>query len=167
MKKHVTESEVPYGSEIIKLLPGAYFFDSYQAPFENKNHTAIEIYLSTIRNTPLWVNRLMTLRNKVVSKLGLKDLGHLDELEWSKPVGDYQVGDRVGIFTIYSISEQEVILEDSDRHLDVKLSIYKNSDEETFSITTIVHVHNLAGRVYMFFVAPVHKRIVPAVFVKH
>ena len=32
----------------------------------------------------------------------------------------------------------------------------------TVSVTTVVHLRNLLGRLYMAVVAPVHKRVVPA-----
>ncbi|WP_116899498.1 DUF2867 domain-containing protein, partial [Vibrio parahaemolyticus] len=35
-------------------------------------------------------------------------------------------------------------------------------DKITVHVTTVVHVHNMFGKVYMFFVAPVHKLIVPS-----
>ncbi|MEH6534724.1 MAG: DUF2867 domain-containing protein, partial [Photobacterium frigidiphilum] len=95
--------------------------------------------------------------------LGLKNLGHLGAVVTAKPAGEYQIGDRVGIFTLLSISDNEVILGDADKHLDVKVSVYKESKEgNLIAISTVVHVHNLLGKVYMSIVTPVHKLIVPS-----
>lgn len=61
----------------------------------------------------------------------------------------------------------EVILFDSDNHLDVALSVHKGQNPETnrpmLTVSTVVHTHNLLGRLYMLPVAPLHKMIVPSV----
>jgi hypothetical protein len=112
---------------------------------------------------PRWVNFLMATRNKVVSAFGLKNLGPIGAIDSKKRAEDYQVGDAVGIFTLAFISEKEIILSDSDKHLDVSVSVYKENKNSSFiTISTLVQVHNLLGKVYMLFVAPVHKKIVPA-----
>ena len=113
------------------------------------------------------LNTLMALRNRVVSLVGLKNLGHLGEIK-DKPVNAYRVGDRVGIFSLRYLSENEIILGDSDKPLIVCVSIYKQSigEQHSVALSTVVHIHNTLGRVYMFFVAPAHKIIAPAVLAK-
>ncbi|MYN06281.1 DUF2867 domain-containing protein [Pseudoduganella aquatica] len=77
------------------------------------------------------------------------------------------MGDRVGIFSILYLSDDEVILGDADKHLKVCVSVRKLSEARSaVAVSTVVHIHNLLGRVYMLFVAPVHKLIVPAVLVR-
>ena len=114
---------------------------------------------------PSWVNALMSLRNQVVSKLGLKNLGSFSNIQQGKLAADYEVGDRVGIFILYDNTHQEVILEDQDKHLGVKLSFYIDPEIDGGSAkvhaTTVVHVNNTLGKVYMFLVKPAHKVIVP------
>lgn len=63
----------------------------------------------------------------------------------------------------------EVILEDKDKHLNVRLSVYLESENEVqkVSITTVVHVNNRLGKAYMLFVGPVHKLIVPAILTRY
>jgi hypothetical protein len=43
-------------------------------------------------------------------------------VETDKKLSDYKVGDDVGIFTLLSVSQNEIILGDRDKHLDVKVS---------------------------------------------
>jgi hypothetical protein len=164
MKPHITPIEVPVGSNIAKQLQGAYFFDSYEMPLAHAGRSALEIYLGMIGKTPSWVNFLMGMRNRVVMLFGLKNLGGLGSIRQDKAATEYRIGDRVGIFTLLSNTDEEVIMGDSDKHLDVKLSICKRAHGGTQSVatTTVVHTHNLLGRTYMFFVIPFHKRIVPA-----
>lgn len=106
----------------------------------------------------------MSLRNQVVSKLGLKNLGSLSDIDKHKSAADYNVGDRIGVFTLFSSFHNEVILEDRDKHLNVKVSFYvePNGNTARVYVSTVVHVNNMFGKVYMFFVAPVHKLIVPS-----
>jgi hypothetical protein len=160
----VTEIAVPLNSEIAQHLTGAYFADAYEVSIKRPTMTALEIYLSAAATTPAWIEQLMTLRNRIVGVLGLKNLGNLGAIDRTKPASAYRVGDRVGIFVIHSLSDQEAIFADSDKHLNVRVSVRKTGgdDHPSVVISTVVHVHNMLGRVYLFFVVPAHRRIVPA-----
>jgi hypothetical protein len=168
MNPSITAIQVPLSSDIAKQLEGADFFDSYEMPLEHGGRSALEIYLCVVSKTPAWINFLMATRNRVVSLFGLKNLGHLGDLKRTKAVSDYRIGDRIGIFTLLSNTDNEVIMGDSDKHLDVKVSICKlvQDGKESVASTTVVHIHNLLGRVYMLFVIPFHKLIVPAVLAR-
>jgi hypothetical protein len=168
MKSHITPIEVPACSNIARQLQGAYFFDSYEMPLEHSGRSALEIYLGMIGKTPSWVDFLMGMRNRVVMLFGLKNLGGLGSIRQDKTAATYCIGDRIGIFTLLSNTEEEVIMGDSDKHLDVKVSICKlvHDGKQSVASTTVVHVHNLLGRTYMLFVVPFHKRIVPAMLVR-
>ena len=159
----VERSDLPLKSEIVKELPGSYFFDSYSFHSKQRTRKALHIWLDHASNTPAWVNFLMACRNNIVATLGLKHLGHLGGFDVKKPVNEYQVGDRVGIFTLLFLSDDEIILGDSDKHLDVKVSVHKGNNESGLvSISTVVHVHNFLGKLYMLFVKPMHQLIVPS-----
>ena len=164
MSPRITPIAVPSASAIGNQLQGADFFDAYEMPLEHGGRSALEIYLDVIRKTPGWVDFLMASRNRIVLLFGLKNLGHLGEVTLTKEASAYKIGDRIGIFSLLSASDDEVILGDSDKHLDVKVSICKltHGAQDFVAVSTIVHIHNLLGRVYMFFVVPFHKLIVPA-----
>jgi hypothetical protein len=168
MNPHITAIKVPGSSDISKQLQGADYFDSYEMPLVHAGRSALEIYLGVISKTPAWVNFLMAARNRVVGFFCLKNLGHLGDLQQTKAASDYRIGDRIGIFTLLSNTDNEVVMGDSDKHLDVKVSICKLGQGENESVvsTTVVHIHNLLGRVYMLFVIPFHKLIVPAILVR-
>ena len=137
MRGKVIPAAVPAGSQAGKRLPGADF------------------------QTPGWVNRLMALRNRVVGLTGLKNLGHLGALRTGKSASEYRVGDRVGMFSLLHLSEDEVLLGDTDKHLDVVLFVCK-APQGAVSVSTVLHVHNWLGRLYMLPVTPLHKIIVKA-----
>ncbi len=167
MKAIAHPSPVPTESAIKERLPGAYFYDCYAIEVPRSTRTALGHFLIAVAHTPPWVNSLMAVRNQVVQLLGLKNLGGLGAFDPSKPESAYLPGDRVGIFTLIANSDNEVLLGDSDKHLDVVLSAFKrpatSNGAQSLAITTVVHDHNLLGRIYMLPVTPLHKLIAPAV----
>ncbi|WP_405630896.1 DUF2867 domain-containing protein [Pseudoalteromonas sp. Ld20] len=163
MSVDIVKTQVPDNSQISKVLHDAYFFDVYSFHSHIKNRSSLQVWLDHAATTPAWVNFLMATRNRVVGLFGLKNLGTLGGFDSSKPKSDYKVGDRVGIFTLLYLSDEEVVLGDSDKHLDVQVSIFRDEIQGNFiSISTVVHVHNFLGKLYMLFVKPMHKMIVPA-----
>ncbi len=105
----------------------------------------------------------MATRNRVVSIFGLKNLGGFSQIDAKKMESDYRPGDRVGIFTIISRSANEVLLGDKDKHLNVVVSVHKRVEADSgmtlVTVTTVVHVKNWLGRLYMLPVAPAHRVI--------
>lgn len=160
-------ASVPANSAIHAYLPGASFHDCISARVAATEQSALSHFLDAITRTPRWVNFLMDLRNRIAQRLGLKNLGTFSTAHQRKPDDLYVPGDRVGIFTLISNSDTEVVLCDRDKHLDVVLSVFKDSAPtgrgQSIIITTVVHVHNILGRVYMIPVEPLHELIAPAV----
>jgi len=163
MTLHLEKSDIPTASVIYKALADCYFSDCYAFHTEQKARKSLQIWLDHVSKTPAWVNFLMACRNNIVSTMGLKNLGHLGAVDVNKSIDDYKVGDRVGIFTLHFLSENEIILVDSDKHLTVKVSVYKACNEaDAIAISTVVHVHNFLGKLYMLLVKPMHQLIVPS-----
>ncbi len=142
------ETQAPTESLIAKLVPGSDFHDAWAVPAGDPGLTALGQFLKAASRTPRWVSACMSLRNRVVSLFGLKNLGSLEQLSPHKAEADYRPGDR-------------------DRHLDVTLSVHLTPDLATgaslVTLTTVVRTHNLLGRAYMLPVAPMHRLIAPAV----
>ncbi len=157
-------ASIPAGSEISRRLAGAHFHDCFELPVPPGGPSALALYLDLLSRTPHWVNTLMAVRNRVVARLGLKNLGALGQVDPDKPAQAYRVGDRVGIFSLLYLSDDEVILGDSDKHLDVQVSVCRHAEggRPRVAATTVVWIHNTLGRLYMGAVVPVHKLIVPA-----
>ena len=154
--------ELPASSVLQPLLQGAYYADAFEAVDPLPESDAMASALAVLGCVPAWVEHAMDMRNSVVSRLGLKDLGRLSNIETSKPAANYQVGDAVGIFSLQHRSDDEVVMSDSDRHLDVRVSLFKARAQQRLVLSTVVHVRNWLGRLYMLPVAPVHRIIVPA-----
>lgn len=156
---------LPPASRIARLSQGADFADCYEVDHPHPEHNACQSAWVLMRSTPAWVNGLMHLRNRMVQWVGLKNLGTLSALPPGPPPTTCQVGQRMGIFSVHSVSADEIVLTDTDRHLDVWVSLSTHRAGGTparLRVATVVKIHNRLGRVYMAVVAPVHRRIVPA-----
>jgi Protein of unknown function (DUF2867) len=169
MSEQPQEVSPPPHSRVLALLPGASFHDAWAIHAAEPGLCALDQFLRAARRTPRWVDRRMRLRNAVVRQIGLKDLGDLGAVTARPDATHYQPGDRVGIFTLFENHPEEALLGDRDRHLDVVLSVHCAPDPAStpprtlVTLTTVVHVHNLLGRAYMWPVAPMHRIIAPAV----
>ena len=153
---------IPAACQLSTRQADADFADAYEALVPASHLTATEIYRAITHQTPGWVEGLMRLRNQVVQLFGLKNLGTLATV----PPGEAVPGKRMGLFEVVSSSPNELVLQDDDKHLIVQLSVFKQPHDEVhdkLTLSTVVHIHNTLGRVYMFFVGPAHKVIAPAV----
>jgi hypothetical protein len=168
MKPGIALADVPAASALRGELHDAYFHDCYELDIDPGDRTALAMYLAVMANTPAWVDALMATRNRIVGRLGLKDLGRMRAIDGHKTPDSYRIGDRAGIFTILAMSDEEVVLGDADKHLTVKVSVCKvaKAGRPRLAVSTVVHVHNALGRLYMFFVEPAHKVIAPAVLAR-
>lgn len=165
----VAEVSLPIDAAITPYFDRASFADSYSTDIGSDKRPALALYLDIVSRTPAWVDAMMGARNHIVSLFGLKDLGLLKRVDLSRPLSSYRIGDHVGIFTLQYISDDEVILGDSDRHLNARVSVRRVQADSSvkLQVSTVVHVHNLLGRVYMLAVVPAHRRIVPAILARH
>lgn len=161
------ETTVPVHSRAQALLPGASFHDAWRITVADTGRSALDLFLVAARQTPRWVEACMALRNQVGRRVGLKHLGGLSAVVPGQPASAYRPGDRVGIFTLFENHFDEALLGDRDRHLDVTLSVHRRALPGGLgvevTVSTIVRVKNIWGRLYMLPVQPMHRRITPAV----
>jgi Protein of unknown function (DUF2867) len=90
---------------------------------------------------PGWARALLSLRNTLVRPFGLKT-GVVDRAR------------TVGIFPVCRESADEMILGLDDRHLDFRVALFRQDGR--IYMSTWVHPHNLAGRIYLRIVMPFH-----------
>lgn len=161
MATAVTATAFPLDSLIGRALPAVDFADAWTAPLGDPSVTPVEIALAVFARTPGWVDHAMAVRNWVVSWFGLKTPGVLSAVG-SKPTAAYRVGDRIGIFEIFAMSDDEVLLGIDDSHLDVRVSVLKSVDGQRYVVATSVKRHNWLGRLYMLPVGIAHPFVVRA-----
>lgn len=113
---------------------------------------------------PNWTKALLAIRESVVGWIGLKTAKGVDmtkELESFKG----EEGQAIGLFRVIRIGEEELMVGESDKHLDFWLSFIGTTNEEAFEmkLATAVVFNGWLGRWYFAPVKPLHRLIVPAV----
>ena len=107
---------------------------------------------------PLWMKVALIARNRIASWCGLAapkaaDILHVDIKR------SYAVGDMLGVWPLYVLTDTELVAGRDDKHLDFRFSLLKESGGDTASVvvSTVCVVHNVFGKVYLFFVVPFHR----------
>ena len=157
----INKSSLPSVSKINKFIDRNDYEDCYSFTIPNNTKSIQELYISIFSSAPKWGDKLMTLRNKIVHLFGLKT-------EMTKNLdSQFEVGDKIGIFTIYDIQENEIIAGENDKHLDFRVSILRIVNKETkVFVSTLVQYHNWFGKLYFFIVKPFHKIVVKSLIKK-
>jgi hypothetical protein len=155
----VVECDVPSSSMLSReMIERAYFRDSYRAPLNRRELGIVGIFLGIFAHYPPWMKLLLIVRNKVASLAGL-DAPTTSEILHVEIRDRYVVGEKIGVWPIFSLSKDEVVVGRNNRHLDFRLSVLKVLDGDSTSVvvSTICTVHNLTGKIYLLFVVPFHK----------
>jgi hypothetical protein len=156
---NVVECDVPSGSMLSHELIGrAYFRDSYRVPLSRRELGIIDIFFGIFAYHPLWMKLLLIVRNKVASLIGL-DAPMASEILHVEIKDRYVVGEKIGVWPIFWLSDHEVIAGRNNKHMDFGLSVLKvpDSDGASVVVSTVCTVHNLSGKLYLFFVIPFHR----------
>jgi hypothetical protein len=155
----VIDCDIPPGSALGRdLIENAYFHDSYFAPLARPELGIVDIYTAILGHTPLTLKLLLIARNAIVRPFGLKAPTAAEIMRSGFRTG-HAVGDTIGRWRIFFISEDEIIAGADDKHQDFRVSVLRARHLETAGVvmTTICTVHNLFGKLYLFFVVPFHR----------
>lgn len=68
MTATIVKQAVPAASRLHAATGTAHFHDSYRMAVAPDGRSALQLYLDTVSHAPAWVERLMALRNAVVSR---------------------------------------------------------------------------------------------------
>jgi hypothetical protein len=136
----------------------AYFRDSYRVPLSRSELGTVDIFLGIFAHHPLWMKLLLIARNKVASLAGL-DAPTASEILHVEIKKRYVVGEKIGVWPIFWLSETEIVAGRDNTHLDFRLSVLKVADGDRTSVvvSTICSVHNFSGKLYLFFITPFHR----------
>jgi hypothetical protein len=134
---HVIECDVPSCSALSRdLIGNAYFHDSYSAPLARPELGIVDIFFALFGHTPIWMKILLIARNAAARACGL-EAPSVGEIMKPTVRSEYRVGNR---------------------HMDFRLSVLKAMDGDAISVvvSTICTVHNVFGKIYLFFIVPFH-----------
>lgn len=147
---------LPPGSRIAERFKGADLADAYAIRLPPDSSRDIEVLTRfMLGDEAPWLRFLMGVRDTVVAGFGLKTSAALRKASLG---GD---PDRVYIFRVYAVAEDEMTLGEDDKHLDFRLSVLRRSDD--IVVTTVVHCHNLLGRAYLALITPFHRLVVKSI----
>ena len=158
-RMNVIECDVPPTSMLSReFIERAYFRDAYRAPLSRRELSIVDVFFGIFAHRPLWMKLLLIVRNKVASLAGL-DAPAASEILHVEIKDRYVVGEKIGVWPIFSLTEDEVVAGRNNKHMDFRLSVLKVFDGDSASVfvSTICTVHNLTGKVYLFFVVPFHR----------
>ena len=140
-----------------RQIDTAYFRDSYCTPLKGLDTGVIEIFVAVFGHHPTWVKMLLIGRNWLARVCGL-DAATTDEVAHPRFKSSFRVGEKIGPWPIFALTENELIAGRDNTHLDFRLSILRlnKTPNPTAVVSTICTVHNIFGKIYLFFILPFH-----------
>jgi len=155
----VVACDVPAQSALPRgVVEDAWFRDAYRAPRTRASAGVVDIFWAIFGHYPAWMKAALLLRNSLASWCGL-DVPSAQQVLRPEVRPRYAVGDTIGVWPIFHLSDSELIAGRDNKHLDFRLSVLKQADDGTGSVvvSTVCQVHNLFGKLYLFFVVPFHR----------
>src|SRR5215831_5740106 len=155
----VAQCDIPVESKLDRgFVDASYYRDSYRTPLSRVGAKPTDLFFAIFGNRPRWMNWMMILRNKIVPLFGI-EVASVAEIIAPQRRAHYSVGDKIGAWPIYSLTENELVVGRDNKHLDFRLSILRtpSSTREIVTVSTVCLVHNFFGKAYLFFVLPFHK----------
>jgi hypothetical protein len=155
----VTECDVPSVSLLGRSrVEAAYFRDSYRAVLSRKSAGVVDIFHGIFAHHPMWMKAALIVRNRIAALCGL-EAPTTSEIVNVEVKNSYRVGDKIGVWPIFALTENELVAGRDNKHLDFRVSVLKQLHGETASVvvSTLCTVHNVSGKIYLFFIVPFHK----------
>ena len=102
------------------------------------------------------------MRNAIAGIFGLKT-GKIENVYENLDKLNFKQNQSIGDFFIILKRKKHLITELTDKHLDFRFSILITEDEgiTKISLSTIVKINNIFGKIYFFFITPFHRLIIP------
>jgi hypothetical protein len=155
----VIECELPPGSALGgDTIRNAYFHDSYRVPLARPQLGMVDIFFALFGHTPPWMKGLLIVRNAAARLFGL-EAPTAGEIMHPAVRSAYRVGEKIGPWPIFFMSDNEIVAGRNNKHLDFRLSVLKTKDGDGSSVvvSTVCTVHNVSGKIYLFFIVPFHR----------
>jgi len=159
----IIEELIPGSDKIFISFGKINYEDRFSLILETKKIFDVDfIIVKLIKSIPKWFKFLLNLRNAIASIFGLKTgkienvYEYLDKLNIKQ---DQSIGD----FFIFLKGKNHLIAELKDKHLDFRFSILIRQEDglTKVSLSTIVKINNIFGKVYFFLITPFHRLIIP------
>ncbi|MDR2125701.1 MAG: DUF2867 domain-containing protein [Prevotellaceae bacterium] len=158
----VTKSILPVNSLAQDYLPADYVDVFGTEALDDERLTPDNLLIAVWTDFPKWIKMLFKLRDRLVKPFGLKTSADEKDFKhkFEKAVRN---GGRFQLMNVLAKSANEIVVQLADTHLTAEMSVHtekSNGNQLKITFITIVHFHNVLGKVYFFFVRPFHKIIV-------
>ena len=153
------EFDVPPSSVLDRqVIDAAYFRDIYRVPLHDPGAGVVDLFFGIFGHHPLWMKVALIVRNRLAALCGL-EVPTVSDILHPQIKSSYRVGDKIGPWPIFFLSDTELVAGQDNKHLDFRLSVLKVTEGEAASVlvSTLCTVHNASGKVYLFFIIPFHK----------
>jgi hypothetical protein len=101
---------------------------------------------------------VLVLRTGLASCFGL-EVPSTAEIMRPQVKASYDVGEKIGPWPIFHLSDTELVAGRDNKHLDFRLSVLKEASggSSTAVVSTVCTTHNALGKAYLLLVIPFHK----------
>jgi hypothetical protein len=157
---YVTECDVPTSSVLDRALVGnADYHDSYRVRLSHLELGIVDVFFRIFAHLPFPAKAILIVRNRLASLIGLQ-APTASEVLHTEIKDHYAVGDKIGVWPIYFLGENELVAGRDNKHMDFRLSVLKVSDGGAISVivTTVCTVRNRFGKYYLRTIVPFHRR---------
>jgi Protein of unknown function (DUF2867) len=149
--------KLPASSKLMQSLARIDYCDSYEVALTKPNQSLVSIYGAALDldHLPGIFKQLLVVRSVLVKPFGIAGVSHKD---LAKPIDTgrtYNIGDKIGRWTLYASYPDELITGANDKHLDFRVSVIR--DGARVVLSTVVMTHNTFGRAYLATILPFHK----------
>lgn len=154
---HACDIPIASGLEQSRV-DAAYFCDAYRAPLSFARSSPVDCFFAIFGHRPGWMDFALNVRNRAASLAGL-EAATSKELRNVERKHEYAVGDKIGVWPIFALTDTELIAGRNNSHLDFRLSVLKEGfgEASTVVVSTVCNVHNTFGKIYLCCVIPFHK----------
>lgn len=156
---HIRSVALPEESLIVRLYPSPGLADAYAISLPPDAPLDIETLARLLlEKPPYWFRGMLACRDAMVKPFGIQTSVQLRKKLMASGMA------HIDFFPLLSVEGNELIIGENDSHLDFRASVLVRNrqadDKREVVMTTVVHCHNLTGRLYIRFIAPFHRRVV-------
>jgi hypothetical protein len=138
-------------------VESAWFSDSYHAGLDTPGQSPAALFEALLGHNPRWAKGLLILRNRLALRAGLAVAPDALIQNFERK-SQYAVGDAIGPWPIFYLSETELIAGRNNDYLNFRFSVLKLATPVPMvAYSTLCNVHNRYGKIYLFFIAPFHR----------
>jgi len=151
-----TPCQLPPESRLRDSLPRVDHLDSFEISSRTPDQDLVAIYAAVLGHLPKILKQLLVVRSHLVKPFGITGVSYKDLARPIDTGRSYSVGDKIGRWTLFAKHPQELITGANDRHLDFRVSVFRDT-RPRIVLSTAVMTHSAFGRAYLVTILPFHR----------